>query len=104
MYFIIIFAVVVFGTVSNALKFSAPKYATRRSTLLREVPLELTGQLDSSKTWDVKFVYKGQEKVLNVREDTSILESVERVFDGIQSSCRNGVCTTCAGQVHYVLV
>jgi ferredoxin len=85
----------------------------------------LTGQLDSTKSWDVTFIFNGEEKVrmfvwfetnndsklliihhiyhnkkvLKVREDTSILESVEKVFDGVESSCRNGVCTTCAGKV-----
>ena len=32
-------------------------------TLLRDVPLELTGQLDPKKTWDVKFIFRGEEKV-----------------------------------------
>ena len=38
-----------------------------------------------------------------MREDTSILESAEKLFDNIESSCRNGVCTTCAGKVLYLL-
>ena len=32
-------------------------------------------------------------------EDKSMLEMGESIFDGVDSSCRNGVCTTCAGQV-----
>lgn len=79
------------------------RFANREITLLREVPLELTGQLDESKSWDVKFVFQGVEKIVNVREDTSILESAEKIFKGVQSSCRNGVCTTCAGQVRHFL-
>ena len=27
------------------------------------------------------------------------MESAEKIFDYVESSCRNGVCTTCAGQV-----
>lgn len=64
-----------------------------------DVPLELTGQLDPSKKWDVKFIYKGEEKVVSVSEDCSFLEMGEKIFDGVESSCRNGICTTCAGQV-----
>ena len=30
---------------------------------------------------------------------TLYLESAEKIFDYVESSCRNGVCTTCAGQV-----
>lgn len=81
----------------SALRFNVPRKV--RSTKLHEIPLELTGKLDASKTWDVKFIFNGEEKIVNVREDTSILESAEKIFDGVQSSCRNGVCTTCAGQV-----
>ena len=33
------------------------------STSLNAIPLELTGQLDASKTWDVKFIYNGEERV-----------------------------------------
>ena len=35
-------------------------------TLLREVPLELTGQLDPKKSWDVKFIFGDQEKVKGI--------------------------------------
>lgn len=68
---------------------------------LHEVPLELAGKLDASKSWNVKFLYEGQEKTVLVREDTCLLESGERIFDSLPSSCRNGVCTTCAGKVLY---
>jgi hypothetical protein len=63
------------------------------------VPLELTGQLDPSKKWDVKFIYNGEEKMMSVPEDTCFLECGEKLWDDVPSSCRNGVCTTCAGQV-----
>ena len=63
------------------------------------VPMELTGQLDPSKKWEVRVKYGDQEKVVLVSEDTSMLELGEKEFDGVDSSCRNGVCATCAGQV-----
>lgn len=69
------------------------------STSLFDVPLELTGQLDPSKKWDVKFIFNGQEKVITVAEDCSILDAGDANFEGVECSCRNGVCTTCAGQV-----
>lgn len=66
---------------------------------LYDIPLELSGRLDASRSWDVKFIFNGQEKVVSVPEDKSMLEMGESIFDGVDSSCRNGVCTTCAGQV-----
>ena len=66
------------------------------------VPLELEGELDPSKSWDVKLIFNGIEKIVKVPEDTSVLEIGEKVFKGVQSSCRNGVCTTCSGQVRKV--
>jgi len=63
-------------------------------------PLEIASQLDPSKSWDVKFIFKGQEKTVSVKEDCSILEMGESIFDDVESSCRNGVCTTCAAQVN----
>ena len=35
----------------------------KSSTSLNAIPLELTGQLDATKTWDVKFIYNGEERV-----------------------------------------
>ena len=42
--------------------FAGPR-AFSTSTSLDAIPLELTGQLDASKTWDVKFIYNGEERV-----------------------------------------
>ena len=61
--------------------------------------MELEGQLGSTNKWTVKFIYNGEEKDVEVSEGDSILESAEGIFDYVESSCRNGVCTTCAGQV-----
>ena len=63
------------------------------------VPLELAGQLDPTKKWKVKFVYKGETKEVEVSEGSSALEVGETLWDDVESSCRNGVCTTCAGKV-----
>lgn len=73
--------------------------ATSSSTRLLDIPLELEGQLDPSKAWEVKFVFNGEEKTVKIPEDKCVLVAGEEIFDGVDSSCRNGVCTTCAGQV-----
>jgi hypothetical protein len=74
------------------------------SRLMMSVPLELEGQLDPTKSWEVKLIFDGKEKIVNVPEDCSMLEAGEKVFDGVNSSCRNGVCTTCSGQVYIRLL
>eukprot|EP01035_Chromulina_nebulosa_P018176 gene18176-23834_t len=61
--------------------------------------MELTGRLDPSKKWLVKFIYKGEEKEVEITEATSFLEIGEKIFEDVESSCRNGVCTTCSGKV-----
>jgi hypothetical protein len=66
---------------------------------LRYIPVELEGQLDGSRKWDVKFIFNGEEKVMTVAEDMSLLEAGEELFYGVDSSCRNGVCTSCAAKV-----
>ena len=73
--------------------------ARQRRSRLHEIPLELEGQLNADNKWTVKFIYNGEEKEVEVSEGDSILESAEKVYDYVESSCRNGVCTTCAGQV-----
>lgn len=94
-------------SVTNAFLHTTTRIVTNRynknavsisNLVLKDVPLELTGQLDPSKKWDVKFIYKGEEKIVSIAEDCSVLEMGEKIFDGIDSSCRNGICTTCAGQ------
>jgi ferredoxin len=70
-----------------------------RLSPLAAVPLELEGQLDSTKTWKVKFVFNGETKEVDVQEGLSALEVGEKIFKGVESSCLNGVCTTCAGKV-----
>ena len=66
---------------------------------LRAVPLELEGQIDPSKSHVVKFVLNGEEKEMTVPEDMSLLDAAETLFDDVESSCRNGVCTTCAAKI-----
>lgn len=74
------------------------KNSIQVSKVTMSVPLELKGQLDPSKLWEVKLIFNGKENTVLVPEDESILEASDKVFD-ISSSCRNGVCTTCSGQV-----
>lgn len=38
-------------------------------------------------------------QTVSISEGTSILHKAEKLFKGVESSCRNGVCTTCAGKV-----
>ena len=70
-----------------------------RTTSLLAIPLELSGQLNAENKWEVKFILNGEEKIATVSEGDSILESAEKLFAYVPSSCRNGVCTTCAAQV-----
>ena len=71
---------------------------------MMSVPLELEGQLDPLKSWEVKLIFNGSEKVVSVPEDCSMLEAGEKYFSGVNSSCRNGVCTTCSGQVWFIFI
>lgn len=66
---------------------------------IRTIPLELEGKLSESRKWPVKFLFKDEEKVFEVPESMSLLEFGEKVFDGVESSCRNGICITCAARV-----
>jgi 2Fe-2S iron-sulfur cluster binding domain len=70
---------------------------------LAAVPLELTGQLDPKKSWEVSFVLDGVEKKMNVPEDMSLLEAAEKLYEDAPSSCRNGVCTTCSALVSFII-
>lgn len=69
------------------------------STRLFNAPIELVNRLDPNRKWTVKLIYKGQEKEVTIRETTSILEAAEKIWKDVPNSCRNGICTTCAGQV-----
>jgi ferredoxin len=66
---------------------------------LNTIPLELEGELNPENTWEVKFIFDGEEKTAKVSEGDSLLESAEKLFGDAPSSCRNGVCTTCAAQI-----
>ena len=79
--------------------FSQVRLVKRSTVTVFGMPLELTGQLDPSKKWPVSFKFNGLEKTVDVSEGTSLLEASEKIFDGVESSCRNGVCTTCAAQI-----
>lgn len=93
----------IFMSYCSAFTLRAPSFVMQRySHRLNDIPLELEGQLDASRSWDVKFIFNGEEKIVSVSEDTSMLEKGETIFDGVDSSCRNGVCTTCAGKVNHL--
>ena len=51
-------------------------------TNLYDIPLELSGQLDASKVWDVTLEFNGVSKVVSISEGSSILDMAETVFDG----------------------
>jgi hypothetical protein len=84
---------------TQAFSIHTPLLKTASKTVLQAVPLELEGWITPGNKWEVKFIFNGEEKVVEVPEDQCLLESAEAIFDGVDSSCRNGVCTTCAGQV-----
>lgn len=86
------------AAVSNMAIFRS-RLSANTATRLHSVPLELEGKLTPGNEWEVTFIFEGEEKKVKVPEDRSILESGEEIFDGVDSSCRNGVCTTCAGLV-----
>lgn len=71
----------------------------KTSTRLFDAPMELVDRLDPNRKWTVKLIYKGQEKDVTIQETTSVLETAEKIWRDVPNSCRNGVCTTCAGQV-----
>lgn len=52
-------------------------------TSLNEIPLELSGQLDPLKVWDVTLEFNGVQKVVSISEGNSILEIAESIFDGM---------------------
>jgi hypothetical protein len=58
-------------------------------TSLNEIPLELSGQLDPSKVWDVTLEFNGVQKVVSISEGNSILEIAETIFDGTTASFVN---------------
>eukprot|EP00903_Cladosiphon_okamuranus_P006553 g6401.t1 len=64
---------------------------------LMAVPLELEGQLDESKEWEVELELDGETKKVTVPEGTSVLYAAKAVFDDPPCSCQQGICTTCAG-------
>ena len=76
---------------TNAFFASKKFLSTRITSLLRECPLELTGQLDPSKSWPVKFVYGDKETEFTVAEDCSLLEAAESLFDDVPSSCSKSI-------------
>ena len=84
---------------TNAYRLINPKIISKSK--LNVMPLELKGQLNPSKSWPVKFLLNGVEKIIDVSEGTSLLEAGETIkeFDDVPSSCRNGVCTTCAAKI-----
>lgn len=63
------------------------------------IPIEIADKLDPTRSWDVNFIFNGEEKMVSMCEDTSVLEMGQEIFDGVESSCLNGVCITCAGKV-----
>lgn len=80
-----------------------PRTRLSMSTPTYKVPLELQSKIDPSRTWDVTFIWKGQEKVVNVPEALPLLTSGNKIFnDELPFSCLNGVCMTCACQVEFL--
>lgn len=52
-----------------------------------------------SKTYTVQIHHQGQTHILEVPENQTILAKAEAAGLDFPSSCRAGVCTTCAAQI-----
>jgi hypothetical protein len=93
-----VFVVVLFSfffAIASALQSRSflSRIVTRSPTTLFELPLELTGQLDPNKKWDVIFRFNGEDKVVSISEDTSVLLRAEKVFgSGALSILSTAVC------------
>ena len=72
----------------------------RFKTHLHTVPLELLGQLDTSKSWPVKLIFEGKVIETIAPESVSLLEIGEKVFKEVPSSCRNGIKDSDIKSVH----
>jgi ferredoxin len=93
-------ALAILALLANAcFAFRTPMRTPSILTRLPVAPLEIAGQLDAKKSWSVKFILNGVEKISEVPETTSFLEAAEGLFDDAPYSCRNGICTTCAARV-----
>jgi len=94
---VLLMIVAMMGAVSALL----PGASFTRARMMRSnaVPLELEGQLNPKNKWEVKFIFDGVEKTVEVSEGDSLLESAEKIFEDAPFSCRNGVCTTCAARI-----
>ncbi|KAG5187177.1 2Fe-2S ferredoxin-type domain-containing protein [Tribonema minus] len=77
----------------------APTLARNTATVRSAMPQELETELDPARTWEVELTLNGETKVVTIPEGTSVLEAAELVFDDPPNSCRNGVCSTCAGHI-----
>jgi len=64
-----------------------------------EVPVDLEGRLDPSRSWTIELNYDGDIETVEVPEGTSVLEAAETVWEDPPCDCRNGVCTSCAGRI-----
>jgi ferredoxin len=84
--------------IATATAFRSPARLLKR-TVVAAIPLELTGQLDETKSWPVKYMFDGQEKTVDVPESMSLLEFAETIFEDVPFSCRNGICITCAAKI-----
>ena len=82
-----------------AFKFLHQSNLLKSRNRLNVIPLEISGKVDPSKSWPVKFILNGEEKIHTVKEGTSMLEAAEQIYTDAPYSCRNGVCTTCSAKI-----
>jgi hypothetical protein len=67
----------------SKISYRSNVYQQIQKTNINAVPLELEGQLDASRKWDVSLEFNGVTKVVSISEGSSILDMAESVFDGM---------------------
>jgi hypothetical protein len=67
----------------SKISYRSNVYQQIQKTNIYAIPLELEGQLDASRKWDVTLEFNGVSKVVSITEGSSILDMAESVFDGM---------------------
>lgn len=92
----ILLVVVSFFTIFSAVSaFNSRGYITRNKFLSKKSSFILKAKA----TYKVTIQHDGKEKVINVREDCSILEAALDAGIDLPHDCKLGVCLTCPSKI-----